>query len=264
MDVAGDVVSVGGGVDEALIGTAVVPRYLQPDYQMVGVQIPGGYAEYVKVSAASLVTKPDTLSYEEAAATPLPFSTTWHALVTRGALQSGETVLVNAASGAVGTSAVQVAKHLGARVIACGGDDRRLERSRELGADEVVNARTEDLASRVRELTDGAGVDLVLEPLGGEILQQSLKALAFNGRVVTLGSITGDDVSINVPDLYLGQHSLIGSVGASFDEIDRVIEIAAQGAFKPVIDRILPLEQAAEAHGIIERREVFGRILLAP
>lgn len=264
LDASGDVVAVGADVDESLVGTAVVPRYLLPTYEMLGVHRPGGYAEYICVPAGSLIVKPETLTYQQAAAIPLPFSAAWRALTTRGGLQSGETVLITAASGAVGTAAIQLAKHLGAQVIACSGSDRKLKLAEELGADLGVNHRTDDLASRVRDLTAGAGVDFVLDSVGGDVLEQSLKALAHGGRIVTLGSMARDDVTVNIPDMYLGEHALIASLGAAPEELDRVVELAAEGVVRPVIDRILPLAQAGDAHRAMEAGEVFGRILLEP
>lgn len=264
LEASGDVVSVGADVDASLVGTAVMTRYLLPTYEMVGVHIPGSYAEYLRVPADSLIPKPATLSYQDAAAIPLSFSAAWRALTTRGSLQQGETVLITAASGAVGTAAMQLAKHLGARVIACSSSDEKLKSARELGADMGVNHRAGDVASAVRELTAGAGVDLVLDSVGGDLLEASMKALAHGGRIVTVGSMAGDDVTVNIPDMYLGEQALIASLGSTPEELDHVVDLAADRIVRPVIDRILPLAEAAEAHRAIEAGEVFGRVLLTP
>jgi NADPH:quinone reductase-like Zn-dependent oxidoreductase len=264
LEVAGDVVAVGPGVSQAWLGKAVIPRHLLPTRQLVGVHIPGGYAEYLAVPAAVLMEKPAALSYEQAAPLQLAFSAAWHALTTRAQLKPGETVLINAAGSGVGTAAIQLAKHIGARVIASSGDDQKLDTAKKLGADEAVNYRSKQVVERVRELTNGAGVNVVFDSVGGKHLQDSLQTLGRGGRAVNLGSMGGEEVSINVPDLFLNERCLMGSVGATPDEIEHMIELAGRGVIAAVIDRTLPLEDAAEGHRILEAHRAFGKILLIP
>jgi NADPH:quinone reductase-like Zn-dependent oxidoreductase len=159
---------------------------------------------------------------------------------------------------------VQVARMLGARVIASAGSDAKLERARGLGAEATVNYRDEDLAVRVREITGGRGVDVVMESVGGDVLVASLAALAKDGSVVTVGAHGGEVVPVDVILLFRNQWSLVGSVRATADEIGHCIDLVAQGKLAPVIHASLPLEEAGEAHRILEAREQFGKVVLVP
>jgi NADPH:quinone reductase-like Zn-dependent oxidoreductase len=231
---------------------------------MLGVQSPGGYAEYVVVPAWALIPLPDGLSFEQGAAIQTTFATVWHALVDRVPVREGQWVLVNAAGSGVGTAGIQVARLLGAHVIASAGSESKLDRARELGAEATVDYRTEDIEARVRELTGGRGVDVVMESVGGDVLSGSLAALAKDGSVVTVGAHGGEVVPVDVILLFRSQWSLVGSVRATADEIRRCVELAAEGKLTPVIHAALPLEQAPEAHRILEAREQFGKVLLLP
>jgi NADPH:quinone reductase-like Zn-dependent oxidoreductase len=188
----------------------------------------------------------------------------WHALVTRVPVTEGRWVLVNAAGSGIGTAGIRVARLRGARVIASAGSQAKLERARELGAEATVDYATEDLAARVREITDGRGVDVVMESVGGEVLAASLAALAKDGSVVTVGGHAGEVVPVDVILLFRSQWSLVGSVRATADEIRHCVELAGEGKLTPVIHAALPLEQTAEAHRILEAREQFGKVLLVP
>jgi NADPH:quinone reductase-like Zn-dependent oxidoreductase len=279
-EIAGEVAALGPGTDGVSVGDRVAPLYQLHCREcewcrrgehmhceritMLGVQSPGGYAEYAVVPAWALIPLPDTLSFEQAAAIQTTFATVWHALVTRVSVAEGQWVLVNAAGSGVGTAGIQVAKLLGARVIASAGSDEKLERARDLGAEATVNYRTDDLAARVRELTDGRGVDVVMESVGGEVLSGSLAALAKNGSVVTVGAHGGEVVPVDVILLFRHQWSLVGSVRATADEIRHCIDLVADGRLAPVIHTTLPLDSAAEAHGILEERRQFGKVVLVP
>jgi NADPH:quinone reductase-like Zn-dependent oxidoreductase len=231
---------------------------------MLGVQAPGGYAEYVAAPAWALIRLPQTLTYEDAASIQTTFSTVWHALVTRAHLREGEWVLVNAAGSGVGTAGIQVARLLGGRVIASAGTDHKLDRARELGAEATVNYRTDDLATRAREVTDGRGVDVVMESVGGDVLTASLDALGKDGRVVTVGAHAGEIVSVDAIRLFRNQWSLIGSVRATEQEIRHVVDLVGRGRLRTVVHQTFPLEDAAEAHRVVEDREQFGKVVLAP
>lgn len=279
-EIAGDVEALGDDVTEVAVGDRVSPLFQIHCRQcewcrrgehmhcenitMLGVQAPGGYAEYVVAPAWALIKLPATLKYEDAASIQTTFSTVWHALVTRAQLREGEWVLVNAAGSGVGTAGIQVARMLGGRVIASAGSDSKLERALELGAEAAVNYRTDDLAARVRELTDGRGVGVVMESVGGDVLASSLSALGKDGRVVTVGAHAGELVPVDVILLFRNQWSLIGSVRATEQEIRHVVELVAQGRLRTVVHQTLPLEDAAEAHRILEDREQFGKVILAP
>lgn len=279
-EVAGDVVAVGDRVGEVKPGDRVAPLYQIhcrecewcsrgehmhcERIQMLGVQLPGGYAEYVVAPAWALLRLPDSLGYEDAAAIQTTFSTVWHALVTRARLQEGDWVLVNAAGSGVGTAGVQVARLLGARVIAAAGADFKLERALGHGAEAVVNYSTEDLAKRVRELTGGRGVDVVMECVGGDVLRASLEALAKDGRVVTVGGHAGEVVPVDVILLFRHQWSLIGSVRATAAEIRHVVDLVAEGKLRPVVHDVFALADAADAHRVLEDRRQYGKLILSP
>jgi len=279
-EIAGDVVAVGEGVEEVAVGDRVSPLYQIhcrrcewcrrdehmhcENISMLGVQAPGGYGEYVVAPAWALIPLPDPLSYEDAAAVQTTFSTVWHALVARAGLKQGQWVLVNAAGSGVGAAGIQVARMLGGRVIASAGSDFKLERAREQGALEVVNYRTEDLASRVRELTGGRGVDVVMESVGGDVMTGSINALAKDGKVVTVGGHAGEVVPLDIITLFRNQWSVIGSVRATADEIRHVVDLVAEGRLKVVIHDVFPLPEAATAHRIMEDRKQYGKLVLVP
>jgi NADPH:quinone reductase-like Zn-dependent oxidoreductase len=218
----------------------------------------------VVAPAWALIHLPGSLSYEEAAAIQTTFSTVWHALVTRARLEEGQWVLVNAVGSGVGTAGLQVAKLLGGRVIAAAGADFKLERALESGAEAVVNYSTEDLTARVRELTGGRGVDVVMECVGGDVLRGSLEALAKDGKVVTVGGHGGEVVPVDVILLFRHQWSLIGSVRATADEIRHVVGLVADGKLRPVIHEVFPLTEAADAHRVLEERRQYGKLILTP
>jgi NADPH:quinone reductase-like Zn-dependent oxidoreductase len=279
-EIAGEVAALGTGTDGVSVGDRVAPLYQihcrecewcrRGEHMhceritMLGVQSPGGYAEYVLVPAWALIPLPDNLSFEQGAAIQTTFATVWHALVTRVDLKEGQWVLVNAAGSGVGTAGIQVARMLGAHVVASAGSDEKLDRARELGAEATVNYRQGDLASRVRELTNGRGVDVVMESVGGDVLTGSLAALAKNGSVVTVGAHGGEVVPVDVILLFRHQWSLIGSVRATADEIRHCIDLVAAGRLAPVIHAALPLDSAADAHRILEDRRQFGKVVLVP
>jgi NADPH:quinone reductase-like Zn-dependent oxidoreductase len=192
------------------------------------------------------------------------FGTVWHALVTRAGLEEGQWVLVTAAGSGVGTAGVQVARFLGGRVIAAAGAGFKVDRALENGAEAVVNYSTEDLATRVRELTDGRGVDVVMECVGGDVLRGSLDALAKDGKVVTVGAHAGEVVPVDVILLFRNQWSLIGSVRATADEIRHVVGLVAEGRLQPVVHAVFPLAEAADAHRVLEDRGQYGKLILAP
>ncbi len=207
---------------------------------------------------------PASLSYEQAASIIVAFGTAWHMLATRARVQPGETVLVLAAGSVVGTAAIQVAKYLGCRVIATASSDEKLEKARALGADAVINYAQEHFDRRARRLTDGRGVDVVIEHVGTDTWQHSVAALAPLGRVVTCGSTTGRWGNTDLWSLFGKEISLLGSFGATRAELLALLPLVAAGALRPVIDRTLPLEQAAEAHHIMAGRQQFGKLVLTP
>ena len=233
-------------------------------YDLIGRKRNGGYAQLVAVPAANCLPYPENLAWEQAAAVPVVFLTAWHMLVTRADLKPGEDCLVIGAGSGVGSVAVQLARMLGARVIATMGSEAKFAKARELGAHEVVNHRTADVAAEVRRLTDKKGVEVVFEHVGGRIFEQCVAAMARNGRLVTCGATIGHQVTLDL-NLLFGRHlSLLGSWMGRRSELLRVLEFVRSGQLVPVVDSVLPLDRAPQAHERLETRASFGKVVLIP
>jgi NADPH:quinone reductase-like Zn-dependent oxidoreductase len=233
-------------------------------YDIFGLRKQGGYAEFVLAPARNCLPKPAHLTFEEAASMPLVFLTAWHMLVGRAALRAGETVLVLAAGSGVGSAAIQIAKMLGATVIATASTDAKLARAKALGADLVINYADLDFAAEARRMTGKRGVDVVIEHTGETTWEKSIAALARNGRLVTCGASSGFNGRTDLRALF-GKHiAILGSYMGRIAEFDEVLGHIRRGALKPVVDRALPLAEARTAHEVMERREQFGKIVLVP
>lgn len=237
---------------------------LCPQYKIIGYQVDGGYAEYVKVPSDNIIPLPQGMGFEEAAAVPLVFLTAWHMLVTRAHVKLGEDVLIWAAGSGLGSAAVQIAKLWGARVIATAGTDWKLERARALGADEAINHRSNEVAVEVKRLTNEKGVDVVIDHVGMATWPTSLKSLARGGRMVSCGATTGNVSQVEIRPFYMKQLSLLGSYVGSKAELIEVLKFFERGKLRPVIDRVMPLHQAREAQLRMEKSEHFGKIVLKP
>ncbi len=260
---SGIVREVGAGVTDFRIGQAVVATMRT-----------GSHAEVVSVPAASVYSVPDGLDVEVAAAIPLEYGTAHEGLFEFGHLRAGERVLVQAGAGGLGLAAIQLAKAAGAGLIlATASSDERLERLREHGLDHGINYATSDVPAEVMRLTDGEGVDLVVDPVGGRTLEDSIAALAYRGRISWVGRAGRDD---SPPDTWPMQrkHATLTGVLLGVDAkgnrervhamIQGVLQRVADGELHPVIDRRFALADAAEAHRYIESRQAFGRVLLIP
>lgn len=232
-------------------------------YRLLGAQIPGGYAEMVACPAANIVPIPDSLPFEKAAAFPLVFLTAWHMLVTRARVFPGEDVLVWAAGSGVGTAAVQIAKYLGARVIATVGTPEKMEQARALGADHVLNHRSDDIVAEVKRLTEKKGVEVVFEHVGESTWERSILALAHRGRLVTCGATTGPKGATDLRFLFSKQLSLMGSYMGSKGELLEVAQPFFKGKLDVTLDLVMPLAEARKAHGRMEASGHFGKIVLA-
>ena len=232
------------------------------DYTIIGYGVDGGYAELVKVRRDHLVRKPAGMSFEEAASFPLVFETAYHMLATKARAGPGDTVLVLAANSGVGSASVQVAKLLGARVIATAGDQEKMDRARGLGADHVVNHYKDDVLSEVRRITEKRGADVVVEHVGKATWGGSVKALAKGGRLVTCGATTGADVTMDLRYVFNRELTLYGSFMAGLGELLEVVRLFEQGRLKTVVDSVYPLQNAAEAQERMEGSRHFGKIVL--
>ncbi|MBI4262343.1 zinc-binding dehydrogenase [Candidatus Uhrbacteria bacterium] len=229
---------------------------------LLGRQANGGYAEYISVSLEQIYHKPKHLSFTEAAAFPLTYLTAWHALHTRAQLEVGETLFVWGASGSIGPAITQIAKHIGAHVIAAARSDDAAKIIQSWGADEIVVYPNVNVSERVKELTQGKGVDVVFESVGEKTFSQSLAMLKPYGRVVVIGATSGEKVSFNLSEFYPKQFSIIGSRMGTKEEFEQVLALIDAGKLKPVIDKVLPLHEAAAAQQRMEEGKHFGKIVL--
>ena len=234
------------------------------EYDMIGYRRDGGYAELVAVPGVNLIPKPSQLSWEEAAALPLVTVTAWHMLVTRANVQPGENVLVHAAGSGVGSVAIQIAKLRGARVLTTASSDEKLAKARELGADVTINYTQEDWPKEVRRLTDRKGVDVVVEHTGAATWPGSISSLKNNGRLVTCGATSGFDARTDLRQVFYRHLTLLGSFMGSKAELLEAMKFVRDGKIRGVVDRVLPLSEARQAHELIEDRAQFGKIVLKP
>jgi NADPH2:quinone reductase len=260
---AGTVRAVGEGVTQFTVGQSVVAT--------MGA---GSHAEIVSVPANSVYAVPDGLSIEDAAAVPIEFGTADDCLFEFGHLRAGETVLVQAGAGGVGLAAIQLAKAAGAaQVFATASSDERLGRLKEFGMDAGINYATSDVGREVMALTDGRGVDLVVDPVGGRTLESSIAALAYRGRISWVGNAGREDRPPQVWQMMQKNASLTGvflgaEMGADPTRVHAMIESllarVASGELRVAIDKVFPLAEAEQAHRYIESRQAFGRVLMRP
>jgi NADPH:quinone reductase-like Zn-dependent oxidoreductase len=234
-----------------------------PRYEVLGsLNHAGGYAEFVKVPVQNLIPIPDEIDFVHAAAFPLTFLTAWHMLMTRAQLKRGEDVLVLAAGSGVGQAAIQIAFLHGARVFATAGTDEKLDRARGLGAYGVIHHHRQDIADEVRRLTNGRGVDVVIEHVGEATWAKSVRALARGGRLVTCGATTGPNGALDLRALFARRLTIHGSYMGTKGELMRAARFFFAGQLKPVIDRTFPLADAAAAHARMDASGQFGKIVL--
>lgn len=234
-----------------------------PHYEVLGYRKhAGGYAELVKVPIQNLIPIPDEIDFVQAAAFPLTFLTAWHMLMTRAELKRGEDVLVLAAGSGVGQAAIQLAFLHGARVFATAGSDDKLERARTIGAFEVIHHHKQDIAVEIKRLTDGRGVDIVIEHVGTATWPRAVKSLARGGRLVTCGATTGGEAALDLRAVFAKQLAIMGSYMGTKGELFRAARFFFTGQLKPVIDRTFPLAEAAAAQKRLEASGHFGKIVL--
>lgn len=280
-DVAGDVVETGEYITDLKPGTRVLmaPMYFCnhcrecekgrqnfcPQFTVLGNRVDGGNCELMSVPRYMVIAIPDSLSYEQAAAVPLVFLTAWHMLVGRCDIQPGETVLVLGAGSGVGSAAIQIAKRLfQATVITTAGDEKKLAKGKELGADYLINHYQQKISEEVKKITGKVGVDIVFEHVGQATWDESMKSLKPGGRLVTCGATTGADTKLDLRFLYSRQYSLLGSYMGTMGELYDVLQHVFAGKLKPVIDATFPLAEAHAAHERMEKSEMFGKIVLQP
>lgn len=280
-DIAGVVHEVGDGVDWPAPGDRVVlnpswgcgvceycrdglkPRCLRS--RMLGERDFGGLAEYVKCPARQAIRLPDEYPFDKAACLPVTFGTAWRMLVTRAGVKPDETVVVLGAGGGVAIAAIQIAKLMGARVIATASTDEKLVGAQALGAEAVVNYVADaDWDVTVRRLTHKRGADVIVDTVGASTWERSIRALGKGGRLVTSGATSGPIGATDIRYLFRREQAIIGSNGWTHNELLRVTSLAFQDRLRPVIARILPLEETAAGEMALERRAVFGKVVIRP
>lgn len=233
-------------------------------YFLYGYQRPGGLAQFATVRANQLRPRPQNLDWPHAASASLVFLTAWHMIASRARLLPGETCLVMAAGSGVGIAAIQIAALFGARVIAAAGSDAKLARARELGAHDTVNYSDPAWPRQVRDLTLGRGVDVIIEHTGEEHFQACVSALGRNGRLVTCGATSGPRAQFDLRLLFARHLNLLGSYMGSRAEWHKVWGLLESGRLHPVVDSVFPLAEGKRAFERMQRREVFGKLVLIP
>jgi NADPH:quinone reductase-like Zn-dependent oxidoreductase len=271
VDPSGVIVAVGAGVTERKIGDRVVSANRigaatpTTPPKLLGISVWGGYAEYVKVPAQVTHLVPGGLDFPLATVVARHAPTAFHLLRDCARVQADEWVLVMGAAGGLGSAGVQVAKYLGAKVIAGAGADERVKAGLDLGADAGINYRTQDLTIEAMRITQGRGVNVVFESIGApDLFPKAFAALGRDGRLVTAGGHGGGTVPLDINRLYMNHLRVIGSTGEGSSDFASSMEAAAQGRFKALIDCILPLSEAVRAHEIVAARSGIGKVVLQP
>jgi NADPH:quinone reductase-like Zn-dependent oxidoreductase len=277
-DVVGEIEALGPGARQASVGDRVVvspglscgvcQRCLAGQdtlcrrYAILGEHVSGGYARHVVVPDTNLLPWPGDLDFTDVAAVPLSFLTAWQMVVDKAGVQPAQTVLVHAAGSGVSSAAIQIAKLFGARVIATAGSDAKVERARMLGADHAINYSTQDFVAEVRRLTGKRGADVVIDHVGGDVIARSVLAVASGGRIVTCGATSSFEGKIDLRHVFFRQIEILGSTMGSKGALFSVLEHVKSRRLRPVVDRVMPLWEAREAHRILEAREAFGKVVL--
>jgi NADPH:quinone reductase-like Zn-dependent oxidoreductase len=281
-DIAGVVSAVGPGVDAGWLGREVVVSpgtscgvceaclsgwdNLCPRYAILGEQIGGGYCERLAVPAPNLLAKPAGLDFVQAAAVPLTFLTAWQMLAVRAQVKPGQTVLIHAVGSGVGVAGLQIARLHGARVIALASSEAKLARARELGAEATILSSETTWEKEVRALpwVGKRGVDVVFEHTGAATWEASLRLCRRGGVIVTCGASSGHAATTDLRQVFFRQLQVLGSTMGSKSLLFPILGHVERGALRPIVDRTFPLDQAAEAHRYLDRREQFGKVVLVP
>jgi NADPH:quinone reductase-like Zn-dependent oxidoreductase len=279
-DACGVVAALGAGVEGVKEGDRVVVNpgltcgrcerclsgedNLCPSFQMIGEHTWGTEAELIALPAVNVALAPPVPSDAELAAVPIAYMTAWQMLVDRARVRRRETVLVMAAGSGVGVAAIQLAKLLDAQVIAASSSEDKLARARALGADETVRyGEGLDPGAEIKRLTGRRGVDVIIDSIGGPQFARLIKALAIGGRLVTCGTTAGYDAEIDLRYVFWRQLSILGSTLAAKSRLLTLLGLVGDGRLRPVVDRVMPLEAVADAHRLLESRQVFGKVVLS-
>jgi len=264
-DIAGIVRSVGSGTDPSWVGkkVALFPRF--PKGGVLGENGNGGLCEYISVDEQQLIEIPEGVSFEQAAALPIAYGTSHRMLFTRCHVQKGEKILILGASGGVGVSCIQFAKMVGMEVFACTSTEEKGRKLMALGADHIINYSDESKFSKaVWAATGKTGVDVAVNFTGGDTWIETQRSMAKGGRILTCGSTAGHECEIDVRFLWHRETEIIGSRAYAPDDIRACLDHVASGRLEPVIETLLPLERAVEGIGLMENRQVFGKVIVTP
>jgi NADPH:quinone reductase-like Zn-dependent oxidoreductase len=271
LDMAGEITEVGVGVTGWAVGDRVLVNPLNKKKGLMGEMLDGGMAEYCLVAADQLVAMPAGVSFEEAAALPVAYGTAHRMLITHNTVKKGDRVLILGASGGVGTGCVILARHLGAEVIACTSSQEKVQKLRELGADEVINIKDVDFSKwavekygKPQRRSYEGGVDVVVNFTGGDTWHPSLRCLKRGGKLLVCGATAGYDPKEDLRYVWSFELNIIGSNSFYDDDLQALMKLIAEGKMRPVIDKVLPLEEAREGLRLIQDREVIGKVVVAP
>lgn len=284
-DSAGVIEAFGPGAEDALDGVKIGSRVLVspgiscgeceaclggfdplcPKYGILGETTNGGAADSIVVPAANIVPLPDSISFETGAAIGIPYLTAWTMLIRKAQLKAGEWVLIQAGGSSVSIAATEIAKLFGATVVTTVGDDAKIAKSKAAGADYVINYRKGPFRDELKKILKTAGkrgVEVAIDHVGADTFNESMKSLAWGGRLATCGATSGSDVTIDLKALFFKNISLLGTTMGSKADLIRVVSLVAEGKLKPIVDRTLPMEKLADALDLIEGRKLFGKVVL--
>jgi NADPH:quinone reductase-like Zn-dependent oxidoreductase len=277
-DGAGVVAEMGGEVSQVKVGDRVlinpalncgVCEFCQAGEQslcarfgIMGESRPGTFAEYFKVPHDNVHSVPEGFSWEEAAALPLVFVTAWRMLISKAAIKPGEDILILGIGGGVATAVLQIVKAIGLRAFVTSSSDDKLQQAKKLGADAVINYKTQDFAREIRSLTNRRGVDVVVDSVGGDSYSQSLASLVKGGRLVTCGATAGPRPQTDLQRIFWNQLSVFGSTMGNRREFAEMLSFVRKRGVKPVIDQVFPLADGANAFARMEEGKQFGKIVL--
>jgi NADPH:quinone reductase-like Zn-dependent oxidoreductase len=271
LDMAGEIAAVGAGVTGWKPGDRVLVNPLNKKKGLMGEMLDGGMAQYCRVAADQLIAMPAKVSFEDAAALPVAYGTAHRMLITHQTVKAGERVLILGASGGVGTGCVILAKMLGAEVIACAGSAEKVGRLKELGADEAINYHEVDFSKwaierygKPQRRSYEGGVDVVINFTGGDTWQPSLRCLKRGGKLLVCGATAGYDPKEDLRYVWTFELKIIGSNSYYDDDLQALMRMIEAGRIRPVIDKVLPLDQAAEGLRLIRDREVIGKVVVVP
>ena len=271
LDLAGEILEIGAGVTGWNKGDRVLVNPLNKKKGLMGEMMHGGLAEKCLVAADQLIAMPTDVSYEQAASLPVAYGTAHRMIITHNTIKKGDKVLVLGASGGVGTGCVLLAKQLGAEVIACASSDDKIQRLKDLGADHVINYKTMDFSKwavekfgKPQRRNYEGGVDVVINFTGGDTWGPTLRCVKRGGKILVCGATAGYDPKEDLRYVWSFELQIIGSNSFYDENLKALMDMIQQGTMKPVIDEVLPLERAAEGLGLIENREVFGKVIIKP